>query len=267
MILQLLASSDGIPLRGLSMKYHSTDNVCIITGIHPSNLRRWYRYGLISAGEFSEGWNEQQLEDIRTLKTQTASGATLLQIRQSHQSGIPLHSYGWVALKGELLWQLEFASDRALSRYFRNIVSDYSSNDVINSLLRPLNRWLQKDTRKGSRRRLQRFHQCIVQRADSLTRASSREGDTPLFLEAISVKDDNEIWLEAIRLYGQGFSVEVSSTVSDAPAEISSRHEHHLMWCGAGISIGKQQHFRDSMDEGKSVMLCGPDRAITPGIN
>ncbi|WP_414164747.1 hypothetical protein ACMGGS_01455 [Superficieibacter sp. BNK-5] len=249
------------------MKYHSTDNVCIITGIHPSNLRRWYRYGLISAGEFSEGWNEKQLEDIRTLKMQTASGATLRQIRQSRQSGIPLHSYGWVALKGELLWLLEFGSNRALSRYFRNIVSDYSSNDVINSLLRPLNRWLQEDIREGSRRRLQRFHQCIVQRADSLTRASSRKGDTPLFLEAVSVKDDNEIWLEAIRLYGQGFSVEVSSTVSDAPAEISSRHEHHLMWCGAGISIGMQQHFYNSMADGKSVMLCGPDRSVTPSIN
>ncbi|WES67408.1 hypothetical protein [Superficieibacter sp. HKU1] len=249
------------------MKYHSTDNVCIITGIHPSNLRRWYRYGLISAGEFSESWNEQQLEEIRTLKTQTASGATLRQIRQSHRSGIPLRSHGWAALKGELLWQLEFGSNRTLSRYFRTIVNDYSSDDANHFLLRPLNRWLQEDTRTGSCRRLQRFHQCIVQRAGSLTRTSSREGDTPLFLEAISVKDDNEIWLEAIRLYGQGFSVEVSSTVSDVPVAISSRHEHHLMWCGAGISVGKQQHFKDSMDEGKCVMLCGPDRAVKACIN
>ncbi|POP46457.1 transcriptional regulator [Superficieibacter electus] len=226
-------------------------------------MRRWYRYGLISAGEFSEGWNETQLEDIRTVKTQTARGATLLEIRKSHQSGFPLHSYGWSALKGELLWQLEFGTDRALSRYVRTIMRDYSSNDVVNSLLRPVNRWLQEDTRDGAIRRLRRFHQCVVQRAGSLTRSSRRSGDIPLFLEAISVKDDNEIWLEAIRLAGQGFSVDVSSTVTNTPVTISSRHEHHVMWCGAGISAGMQKHFSDSIADGKSVMLCGPDCNLT----
>ncbi|GEM_PF-127063 len=260
MVLQLLAFSDDIPLRGHSMKYHSTDNICTITGIHPSNLRRWYRYGLISPGEFSESWNETQLEDIRTLKTQTAGGATLLDIRHSHQSGDPLRTYGWSALKGDLLWQLEFGTDRALLRYVRSVVNDYSSDDVINRLMRPVNRWLQEDTRDGAPRRLQRFHQCVVHRAGSLTRSSRRDGDVPLFLEAISVKDDNEIWLEAIRLSGQGFSVDVSSIISEIPVAISSRHEHHLMWCGAGISVGMKQHFSDSIAEGKPIMLCGPDR-------
>lgn len=245
------------------MKYHSTDNVCIITGIHPSNLQRWFRFGLISAGEFTQGWNETQLEDIRALKTQTAGGATLLEIRKSHQSGFPVATYGWPALKGQLLWLLEFGTDRALSRYVRNIMRDYSSDDVINSLMRPVNCWLQEDTRIGALRRLRRFHQCVVQRAGSLTRAARRSGDIPLFLEAISVKDDNEIWLEAIRLSGQGFSVDVSSTVTDVPVTISSRHEHHVMWCGSGISVGMQKHFNDSIADGKPVMLSGPDRTLT----
>ncbi|WP_312948527.1 transcriptional regulator [Superficieibacter sp.] len=244
------------------MKHLSTDHICTITGIHPANLYRWHRYGLISAGDFTEGWNETQLEDIRNVKSQTARGATLSEIRDSHQSGSPVRSFGWTALKGELLWLLEFGSDRALIRYVRGIVRDYSSDDMINSLLRPANLWLQKDTRQGACRRLQRFHQCVVQRADTLTRMSGRSGNIPLFLEAISVKDDNEIWLEAIRLSGQGFCVEVSPSVSNAPATVSNRHEHHLMWCGAGISIDMQQHFSHSIGAGKPVMLCGPDRTV-----
>ena len=135
--------------------------------------------------------------------------------------------------------------------------------DFIINLLRPLSVWLYADHRQGASRRLDRFEQTVKQQADKVMRVSSRnESSVPLFLEAVSVLDNTEIWLEAIRLTAMGFNVAVDSRATGQPAIKTAIHQHHVMWCGAGISQVMQDYFEQQSEDGFPVMLSGPDRNL-----
>ncbi|MGK3142328.1 MerR family transcriptional regulator [Pantoea sp. C2G6] len=242
------------------MHSHTTDTVCAITGTHPANLKRWMKQGLLTPQQSLNSWSDDHLSEIRNLVGLTATGATLDEIRQGQQSATTVSTYGWAARKGDMLWQLEFGTPLSLSRHMHHMSSDYSGDDFVINLLRPLSIWLHADHRQGSSRRLDRFEHMVQQQADKVMRLSSRSGSAiPLFLEAVSVRDKTEIWLEAIRLTAMGFHVEVDTGINGQPASKAELHQHHVMWCGAGISQLMQDYFEQQRHAGHPVMLSGPD--------
>ncbi|WP_439351288.1 transcriptional regulator [Duffyella sp. Ts4] len=215
---------------------------------------------MITRSDIQQGWNDVQLGEIQSMMQVTASGATQNEISQAHLEARAVNTAGWMGRKGDLIWQLEYGSDRSLYRELRTLADSFSGDDFINSLMRPLSRWLYDDKRCGADRRLARFHHCVMKRASLNMRHSARNKATPLvLLQALSVADETEIWLEAIRLGGQGFSVDITRFTMDA----TDGYEHHMLWCGAGISEASHQHYHDDKAAGKPVMLCGPDRSIT----
>lgn len=244
------------------MTIHTTESVCAITGSQPANLRRWYRSELITRSENQPGWSDIQLGEIRNMVQLTAGGATQSEISSAYKEARNILTSGWKARKGDLLWQLEFGSDRALYRELRNLADSFSGDDFINNLLRPLSQWLHSDNREGAARRVMRFHTCVKLRATYGRRSSARNKATPLLLEAVSVVDDTEIWLEAIRLGGQGFSVNVSTSLVSEAANTPVGYEHYMLWCGAGISEASHLNYSNDINAGKPVMLCGPDCTI-----
>ncbi|ADI78376.1 MULTISPECIES: MerR family transcriptional regulator [Pantoea] len=245
------------------MQFHTTDTVCAITGTHPANLKRWMKQGLLTSQQNADEWSNAHLSEIHTLVGLTATGATLNEIRQGLQDASAVKTYGWAARKGDMLWQLEFGTPLSLSRQMHNMSSNYSGDDLITNLLRPLSVWLYADHRQGASRRLHRFEQTVKQQADKVMRVSSRnESSVPLFLEAVSVLDKTEIWLEAIRLTAMGFNVAVDSRATGQPAIKTAIHQHHVMWCGAGISQVMQDYFEQQSEDGFPVMLSGPDRNL-----
>ncbi|KAA5931571.1 MULTISPECIES: MerR family transcriptional regulator [Pantoea] len=244
------------------MQFHTTDTVCAITGTHHANLKRWMKQGLLTSPQNADEWTNAHLSEIHTLVGLTATGATLNEIRQGQQDASAVQTYGWAARKGDMLWQLEFGTPLSLSRQMHNMSSNYSGDDFIINLLRPLSAWLYADHRQGASRRLDRFEQTVKQQADKVMRISSRnKSSVPLFLEAVSVLDKTEIWLEAIRLTAMGFNVAVDSRATGQPAIKSAihQHQHHVMWCGAGISPVMQDYFEQQSQKGFPVMLSGPD--------
>lgn len=245
------------------MQIYTTDTVCAITGTHPANLKRWMKHGLLSSQQNPENWSVRHLSEIRILVGLTATGATLDEIKSGQLTASAVKTYGWSARKGDMLWQLEFGTPLSLSRQMHNMSSNYSGDDFIINLLRPLSVWLYADQRRGSPRRLDRFEQSVQKQADKVMRASSRnESSIPLFLEAVSVLDKTEIWLEAIRLTAMGFSVAVDSRATGQPAIKTELHQHHVMWCGAGITQQMQDYFEQQSQDGHPVMLSGPDRNL-----
>ncbi|MBY4837069.1 hypothetical protein HX773_03330 [Pantoea sp. B9002] len=248
------------------MYFYSTETVCAITGANRANLRRWLRGGLISENHVNKDWSRHQVDEVLAMMALTAGGATLWQIYQGRHCGLDYSSSGWVARRGDLLRQLELGSDRELARTVRNLAGDYSSDDFVNVLMKPLNRWLRDDTRRGASRRLTRFHEAIVHHSDCVKRASARQQQMPLLLEVVSTGDETEVWLEAIRLTGQGFCVDVDQTSQPMLYGSESRHDHHLLWCGAGISHERMTQFQRGLRSGKPVMLSGPDRSVHPAV-
>jgi len=245
------------------MHSFTTDTVCAITGAHPANLKRWMKQGLLTPQQNTDCWSDEHLSEIYSLVGLTATGATLEEIRQGQLAASTVITHGWAARKGDMLWQLEFGTPLSLSRQMHNMSSNYSGDDFIINLLRPLSVWLNADHRRGASRRLDRFEQSVKQQADKVMRVSSRnESAIPLFLEAVSVLDKTEIWLEAIRLTAMGFNVAVYSRATGLPAIKTELHQHHVMWCGAGISQQMQDYFEQQSQDGHPVMLSGPDRNL-----
>ena len=246
------------------MKTFSTEAICAITGSHPACILRWSKAGLISLHDSQTGWKVEQIGDIHRVVNMAASGASLNEIRVWQLEGKRSWTAGWPAHRGELLWQLEYGSDRALARMMRKIDHDYCGDDYINHVLRPLNKWLrEQDTLAGATRRLTRFHRAVLHRAHCVMRDGSRNKRVPLFLEAISVADETDIWMEAIRLTRQGFDVELSSQICDSPAVSTQSYEHHLLWCSHGISSNKHSQFLEKLNAGQPIRLCGPDTRVT----
>lgn len=238
----------------------TTETLCAMTGTHPANLKRWMKQGLLSSQNKMNGWSDAHLSEVRTLVTLTATGATLQEIKLGQESATAIATSGWAARKGDMLWQLEFGTPLSLSRQMHNMSSNYSGDDFTFNLLRPLSDWLRADRRKGATRRLDRFQQTVQHQADKAMRISSRSGEgIPLFLEAVSVRDETEIWIETIRLSAMGFNVDLASQVTGQPAMKTDLHQHHILWCGAGINQTMQDYFEQQRLAGNPVMLSGPD--------
>lgn len=83
----------------------------------------------------------------------------------------------------------------------------------------------------------------------------------PLFLEAVSVTDETEIGMDAIRLNGQEFRVEVAAVASGKPVVAYRRFEHHLMWCSDGITPLMNAAYQSMLEAGQPVMQTGTDPA------
>lgn len=240
---------------------YSSETICALSGADPLNLKRWYRSGFIKRCTVADEWSEAQLQEVISMTQLTNAGATLRELRMAQETEQPVRTGGWAARRGDMLWQLEFGSDRSLTLLLRKLASNFVGDDFVFKLLRPLNHWLRDDRRSGSGRRLARFHLLILNHLDSVNRSSRRFATVPLLLESLSERDQTEIWLEAIRLSSLGFNVELR--LPDAPTETSVRpYEHHLLWCGAGITELMQKDFLVRLGEGQHVMLCGPDSRL-----
>lgn len=243
------------------MSNYSTETLCAMTGANRANLRRWQRLGLVSRSN-DTGWNKRQQSEVMMAIIATADGANLHNLRNSPKSAPHNHKLVWRKRQDRLLSLLESGSDREVSRFIRIAASDVLTDNFINDLMVPLNKWLRMDELCGSDERLTRFHHAVVFHFSCVKRASSRHNALPLLLERISSHNETEIWLEAIRLTGQGFCVDVCDNSAIADEKYARHHEHHLLWCGAGISPECQAGYRQELEAGMPVMLRGPDCRI-----
>ncbi|MDF7629933.1 hypothetical protein PUG46_11710 [Erwiniaceae bacterium L1_55_4] len=213
------------------MSFHTTDSICALTGASPFNIRRWQRRGLVTTFPDEPYWTNEQLREIRIVMKDTAQGATTREISRSRARQEPIKSYGWSARRGDILSQLETGTDRQLISLTRSLSRDFSGDDFINNLMRPLADWLLADERRGCHRRLTRFSQLIEQQSLAAGRISLRKGFVPLLLEIADNVDDIYVLLEVIRLTGQGFCVDLLASSSGPLSKaFKSCYDHHLIW-------------------------------------
>lgn len=242
------------------MSFLTTDSVCALTGLQPAILYHWRHARLIPRPASQQGYSDRQFDLICRVLALSNTGATPTEMLAALQNQQPLRVAGWSARKGDLLYQLEYGSNDALDKILRQSAAHYSGDVFVNALLRPMNNWLRDDHRIGAAQRLARFHYAVVRHACRALYLAKKQ-KINLFLEAVSVRDDTEIWLEAIRLTGQGFRVELSLQPA-APVTCLQQPMHYLMWCGAGISPEMKAGFYTRLKRGDPVMLCGPDTRI-----
>lgn len=239
---------------------YSSETICAISGAALFNLKRWYRSGFIHKHASDHDWTEAQLQEVMDITRLTSQGATIREIKTAQASARVVRTGGWAARRGDMLWQLEFGSEQSLTGLLRKLASNFTGDDFVLRLLLPLHQWLREDTRAGACRRIERFHHLIVAHAGMMMRNATRTAGIPLLLENVSEKNPTEIWLEAIRLSGQGFCVEVRAF--SAICQQATAHQHHLYWCGAGLTEMMHEHYLTRLNDGHPVLLCGPDRRV-----
>lgn len=165
----------------------------------------------------------------------TAGGATAREISLSRFSGGPVKSFGWLARRGEILLQLESGSERDIVRLLRSLSRDFSGDDFINKLMKPLTLRLRADERAGSTRRLIRFNQMVEHHSLVVGRASLQKSCIPLLLETAPDADEISVLLKVIRLTGQGFCVDTFENSTGTLSETFIRcYDHHLLWSTDG---------------------------------
>ncbi|WP_187492321.1 MerR family transcriptional regulator [Pantoea agglomerans] len=248
------------------MPQHSTDTVCGLVGVLPETLRRWRRAGLITPPG-PAGYSDNQLTRALCVREMTSGGHTLFDIHTAFNWPSVTLPGGWACREEDMLHLLAHNTDADVDRELQMMNTDYCGDDYVNRYLRPLNLWLRTDLSEGAARRQQRFHSAVVSQWERLALASQRRSTVPLFLEAVSVTDETEIWMEAIRLNGQGFRVEVAADASGIPAVAQRRFEHHLMWCGDGISASMKAAFHSSLEAGEPIMLTGTNTGLPSQIS
>lgn len=208
------------------------------------------------------GYYDSQLTRALCVRDMTSGGHTLFDIHASLRWPALKHPGGWACREEELLQLLRHHADEDIKRELCMMGADYSGDDYVNCYLRPLNLWLRTDVSDGSVRRQQRFHSAIVLQRERLALASQRHSTVPLFLEAVSVTDETEIGMEAIRLNGQGFRGEVAAVASGKPVVAHRRFEHHLMWCSDGITPLMNAAYQSMLEAGQPVMRTGTDTRL-----
>lgn len=248
------------------MPQHSTDTLCGLVGVLPETLRRWRRAGLITPPG-PAGYSDSQLTRALCVRDMTSGGHTLFDIHAALNWPNVTLPGGWLCREEDMLQLLANNSDADVDRELQAMNTDYCGDDYVNRYLRPLNLWLRNDLSEGSALRLQRFHAAVLAQWSRLTLAARRRSTVPLFLEAVSVTDETEIWMEAIRLNGQGFRVEVAAIASGFPAVAQRRFEHHLMWCGDGISTSMKAAFLSGLEAGEPIMLTGTNIGLASQIS
>ncbi|WP_370425790.1 MerR family transcriptional regulator (plasmid) [Pantoea vagans] len=247
------------------MPHHSTDTVCGLVGVLPETLRRWRRAGLITPPG-PAGYSDQQLTRALCVREMTSGGHTLFDIHAALNWPSVTLPGGWACREEDMLQLLANNPDADVERELQMMNTDYCGDDYVNRYLRPLNLWLRSDLSEGAAQRQQRFHSAVIGQWERLSLAARRRSTVPLFLEAVSVTDETEIWMEAIRLNGQGFRVEVAAAACGIPAVAHRRFEHHLMWCGDGISASMKAAFHASLEAGDPVMLTGTNTGVQSPI-
>lgn len=247
------------------MRYLNAETVCAMTGVHPSTLKSWKRAGLISSPEsHSLGYSWAQYIRINHILLLTARGDTLREVYNLIYFPLRYQHSGWTIRQEEIIALLCDRLELTLFKTLRQMSTDYDSEHFVTCLLMPLNALLQNDDRPGSEERRTLFHRMVVQQAMRVMQASERQKAIPIFLEAVSMNNETEVWMECIRLTGLGFRVELSALATGIPASPWRRHEHHMMWCGAGISESMNNAFLQRLGNGAPVMLCGPDKMVRP---
>lgn len=247
------------------MPQHSTDTVCGLVGVLPETLRRWRRAGLLTPPG-PAGYSDQQLTRALCVREMTSGGHTLFDIHAALNCPNVTLPGGWACREEDMLQLLANNPDADVERELQMMNTDYCGDDYVNRYLRPLNLWLRSDLSKGAAQRQQRFHTAVIRQWESLSLAARRRNTIPLFLEAVSVTDETEIWMEAIRLNGQGFRVEVAAATRGVPAVAHRRFEHHLMWCGDGISVSMKAAFHSRLEAGAPIMLTGTNTGVHSSV-
>ncbi|EIC85732.1 MerR family transcriptional regulator [Serratia sp. M24T3] len=250
-------------------RHYNIETTAQLCGVLPVTLRTWQRYGLIKPYHDEQGarwYSEGDLTRLHAIVRKISAGTPIAKIR--HQLSLPVsqgafsetvlrQNSSWHALQAEILHCLGEGEWFKLRRLIWRFGREYPLGCLVNQVLRPIRAFL--STRKQMLLLQQRgmLDSIIVEYATFIMRTLRKKARAQVLLLPMQIDDPLELWLESLRLSGEGLNVEIVRCEIIEPNLSAFGMEHYLIWSDTPLTSRQQEIFDSWLTQGQPVMLLG----------
>jgi DNA-binding transcriptional MerR regulator len=242
------------------MAVYKIETIAQLCGVHPLTLRAWQHYGLIEPQRDNKGqrwYTDEDLSRIYQIIDWITQGVPAEQVAGCLQGTPPKLTNSWPELQAEMLTALDANGNQIARRLLWRYGRDYPPAQLVNNILRPLRRFL------GSRKQAQLQQQkalldyAIIEYTTTILKSGRKNHRPQVLMLAMQINDPIEIWLESLKLAGEGLQVELLPGVISEPELSSLNMEHILIWSDVPLSERQQVLYQHWLEEGLPVTLLG----------
>ncbi|MCC3734019.1 MerR family transcriptional regulator [Rouxiella badensis] len=250
-------------------RHYSIETTAQLCGVLPITLRTWQRYGLIHPQRDAKGsrwYSESDLTQLHTILRKVTDGTPIAQIRPHLSASEPKriaenigpapHS-SWHALQAEILNALGEGELLKLRRLIWQFGREYPLDCLVNRVLRPIRAFLSTSRQRLPIQQKGLLDSIIIEYATYLMRTLRHRARPQVLLMPMQIDDPLELWLESLRLCGEGLNVEIVHCEVEEPDLAASPMEHYLIWSDTPLDSRQQAVFDSWLTQGLPVMLLG----------
>lgn len=248
---------------------YSINTVASFCGVLPATLRSWQRYGLITPYHDERGvrwYSENDLARLHRIVRKIMAGIPIAMIAPILNSAdihpvfvekVQRRNSSWRSLQAEILACLGNGELSKLRQRLWLFAREYPLDCLVNQVLRPIRAFLGTGSQAVLGQQKGLLDSIIIEYATYAMRTARHQKGAQVLLLPLQIDDPLELWLEAIKLSGEGLSVEIASLEVQSPDLSALKMEHYLIWSDRPLDSGQQVRFDQWLDQGLSVMLIG----------
>lgn len=257
-------------------RHYNIETTAQLCGVLPVNLRTWQRLGLIQPRHDERGsrwYSDNDLTRLHTIVKTISAGIPIAEIRphgttteETLPSGdkVARHNSSWRGLQAEILHCLGEGEWLRLRRLLWRFGREYPLTYLVNRVLRPIRAFLTTSRQPALIQQKGLFDSIILEYATYMMRVLRTKTRAQVLLLAMQIDDPLELWLESLRLSGEGLNVEIVHDEVKEPDLSGFGMEHYLIWSDRPLDERQQAIFDFWLQQGLPVMLLG--KAARPKV-
>lgn len=250
-------------------RHYNIETTAQLCGVLPVNLRTWQRLGLIKPRHDERGsqwYSDNDLTRLHSIVKTLSAGIPIGEIgphidtRESYvlsSDNVARHNSSWRGLQAEILNCLGEGEWLKLRRLIWRFGREYPLSYLVNRVFRPIRAFLTPSTQATLIQQKGLFDSILLEYATYMMRALRHKTRAQVLLLPMQIDDPLELWLESLRLSGEGLNVEIVRTEVEEPDLAAFGMEHYLIWSDRPLNERQQAVFDFWLQQGLPVMLLG----------
>ncbi|CAM3703091.1 hypothetical protein BS639_23455 [Rouxiella silvae] len=249
--------------------HYSIETAAQYCGVLPATLRVWQRYGLINPERDEKGscwYSESDLTRLHAILKKVTAGVPIAlippylnepDVRPDIEGKIQRRNSSWRGLQAAILECLGEGKLPKLRRILWRFGREYPLHCLVNKVLRPIREFLATSNQGLLGQQKGLLDSIIIEYATYVMRTSRSHPETQVLLLPMQIDDPLELWLEALKLAGEGLNVELISLEVNDPDLSAFKVEHYMIWSDSTLDSRQQAKFDRWLNQGLPVMLVG----------
>lgn len=242
------------------MAFYSIGEVAERCGINPVTLRAWQRrYGLLKP-QRSEGghrqFDESDIQRIMEIKRWIESGVSVSKVKALLDENVVTDVPGWRSIQEDMMSMLRQVNPARLRAALVELGRQHSSEQLIDEIIMPVRLRLARD-HNTARVILSLLDGALIDYAVLRIAAARKDAVKDALLVSWGNDDRTRLWLEAWRLTGQGWRVDVLAEPLDSPHPEFFPGQHLFVWTGRALTQRQTQQLAHWREQGFTVAIHG----------